>query len=689
MLHRRFFFLALALAAQGTGACDCEAYRLAVSMSLLPNTTLPALSTNSTRVDPDPSGDTSAKYLGCGAVLVTGQAPSLACGMRWGFGVYERLPQCSSDGVRPCGDWGGHPVYRHAWKGNYLWGDFEDNWFLGPGVGNYNAIYGYADELVGAVRAEQIDPAVAKWAAYDVDHWIKPVTVSLRCVPPHGKVAVTAPKPPTTELLSAAAAAAADAVAPAGSPQSPPGCSRLFLSGWASAFSTGLVYSFGTYARVPALRHGGRPVYRHSAGKPVFLYADVESGRWVLGDSVGSATAHAFVDSNATTPLRVAADPEVVRRRWVGVVPGIGTWSAAGVTIDCLEGVAPPITVTTTRPPTLVIDTAEGEPVVVQVHGGDKSAGDGSGGESSVQVVGQLHPADAQASSNATTLAALTARLGAAARAAVRSAHHTLLPPPSSSQASPLASSLELRLSPGSPHVELMLRLPADADASEAYALAEDLGGGDSAAAEQLGWASVDASHVLQTLPPPSTVVAPSSSTRGSGAGGEAAPAASSFPETGELLTGATHAAPRDVSAPCAAAARQFCAAEQKQAGDGTAVAMCLREHRTSLDRGCTTLIEQLDHTIAARDSARLQHEDGTRLEKSDFPAVPAAMGILVVGIALLTMGKRLQQRREKNAVQLEDQAAVVVDAASSSGAQQLQEHGAVAIAAEGAAADV
>ena len=75
--------------------------------------------------------ESDPNYRGCGALFVSGKAPSEACGMRWSFGVYMRLPQCPSRYHHACGDWGGHPVYQHVWKTNYLWGDFDMNWFIG------------------------------------------------------------------------------------------------------------------------------------------------------------------------------------------------------------------------------------------------------------------------------------------------------------------------------------------------------------------------------------------------------------------------------------------------------------------------------------------------------------------------------------------------------------------------------
>ena len=162
-LFSRFAVLATVLS--GALACNCDEYRLAVSLTLrsINRTSLQGLPHLQAPGSPEAerihhvhdAHDTRAAYSGCDALLVTGRAPALACGMRFGFGVYDRLPQCSETVHRGCGDWGGKPVYRHAWKSNYLWGDFDNNWFLGPGVGDYNAIYGYLDHKSGAASADR------------------------------------------------------------------------------------------------------------------------------------------------------------------------------------------------------------------------------------------------------------------------------------------------------------------------------------------------------------------------------------------------------------------------------------------------------------------------------------------------------------------------------------------------------
>ena len=100
--------------------CECEAYRLMVSMHLNEDGDLPDLPAAVKRHDV--ANVKGSPYDGCGAIYVSGRVPSEACGMAWGFGVYRRLDQCDERKdlakypFRACGDWGGHAVYRHNWK---------------------------------------------------------------------------------------------------------------------------------------------------------------------------------------------------------------------------------------------------------------------------------------------------------------------------------------------------------------------------------------------------------------------------------------------------------------------------------------------------------------------------------------------------------------------------------------------
>ena len=700
----------------GALACNCDEYRLAVSLTLrsINRTSLQALphleagepagSAHAERIHHvrDPH-DARAAYSGCDALLVTGRAPSLACGMRFGFGVYDRLPQCSETLHRGCGDWGGKPVYRHAWKSNYLWGDFDDNWFLGPGVGDYNAIYGYLDHKQGAASADRAEdiggtapgtgggPGTGVsngthsrvWQAYDVDHWV-PSRVSIECVDRAAKVTATAPALNLTTGDTQVSAALAAAAAASGA-----GCERVHVGGWASVYSRGLLFAMGDYRRLPQT-HSGRPAYVHTR-RPAALFFDGARGSWSISDRVGSKSVAGFVDSNASSPTGIATDPAgAVHRRWMGVVQGLGTWTPAGIEITCL-------------PP-----RAQPEPQPEQ-HSQPVIGASGAGGVV-IQVVGKLMPSSEAHNDPANTMATVAqAALAEAAVTNLPSSKVELL----SSQATPgpgaAASEIDVQAeeSPGqggngvsSAHaatrVEFVLRATASAPpapsnaetlqahAAVALALTEALtptgASAESAAraASAMGL-EIEAAHVLQ--PPPAREPLPGVSPAGSNDGDNRnwrlhppALASTEFPHSSSLLDsaigamatpgkGATALEMENVRAgACAADIVRFCAASTTGAGlDG--VAGCLRDKdsvdgesggENGLSLPCRRLLSQLRHTISLRQQAEARvsagASDSSNPSESDSAgssgpnvavAVTVAISAVVPALAALLVWRR------------------------------------------------
>eukprot|EP00947_MAST-08B_sp_MAST-8B-sp1_P006345 g6345.t1 len=309
------------LASSNDDDCECEAYRISVSINLneVKKGDLPRLNTtHDERSDIQAGEESDPNYRGCGAMFVSGKAPSEACGMRWSFGVYMRLPQCPSRYHHACGDWGGHPVYQHVWKTNYLWGDFDMNWFIGTAVGCYRSIYGYIEGETGAHQAEDI--TTTTWKAWDVDKWAD-ATVRMFCVDPDDKALAVVNPAEATQVVPSATASDADR------------CTLLHVNGYASVYSKGLAWAFGKFRKLPLMIHG-RPAYAHDTDM-IYLYSD--GTKWVIGDQCGGCNAVGFVNSNATTPFGIKEEPVFTNRRWVGVVPELDTFTPAQVNIDCLS----------------------------------------------------------------------------------------------------------------------------------------------------------------------------------------------------------------------------------------------------------------------------------------------------------------------------------------------------------------
>ena len=140
-----------------------------------------------------------------------------------------------------------------------LWGNFDDSWFLGDALGNYQHVFGYV-EYTHAVHPEDI--AERQWKMFDGQeaHYVSGA-IDFICVDPHQVTTATEDDPDDI----AEDTGTPDAGAPDG------GCPYLFIDGYSSVYATGLLYSFGEYKYLRQM--DGRPAYQH-VNKEAYLYHD-------------------------------------------------------------------------------------------------------------------------------------------------------------------------------------------------------------------------------------------------------------------------------------------------------------------------------------------------------------------------------------------------------------------------------